>query len=307
MNGLSSPFRINIYPNIAYKKHGVPMQLDPSMSVEEFLLACSSKLKKVMQKAFNANGEEITDIAYITCDDDIYLTEGEELRECISNTHFQMSHKQSLDTDFKINLIVLGPAGVGKSSMIVRYIHRQFQDRYIPTVEATFNKVEKVGEETYEVSILDTSGAEEWQTLQYEYMSNKDAIILAYSVDNKDHLSAMEKCYQEIRYYNPHVPIALVANKIDLRKRAISTQEGEALAEKLGGAKYKEVSAKSGKNVVEFFQEVIVLAAKEKKMSIAKERETQYSSNGNGEEEIVEIQQPKRGWTSWLFDKCCLV
>jgi len=276
------------------------MHVDSNMSMDEFLQICSKKLKMHAKKVFTTNGEEISDTAYINQDSHIYLTEGEDLDQTIISAYFDLTRKKSMDTAYKINLIILGPPGVGKSSIIIRYVHQQFSDVYIPTVEATFNKVEKVDNETYDLSILDTSGAEEWATLQYEYMSNKDALILAYSIERKENLERVEKIYREIQYNNQEgIPIFLVANKSDLRKREISTAEGQALADKWK-IPYFEVSAKSGKNITELFFELTRVAA-------AGKFEQQRQEDTFEREPIEQSGDPKTGWSSWFFDKCCLV
>jgi GTPase KRas protein len=52
-------------------------------------------------------------------------------------------------------------------------------------------------------------------------------------------------------------PVVLCANKIDLEtKREVKKEEGQQLATKYG-AKYFEVSAKTGLNVEEAFRELI--------------------------------------------------
>ena len=169
---------------------------------------------------------------------------------------------------------------------------------YIPTVEAYFNKVEKVDNKTYEICILDTSGTEEWATLQVEYMSNKDAVILAYSVDKKDNLKDIEKVYQELRFNNPDIPIVLVANKIDLPRRKISTEEGEELAEKMK-CPYFEVSAKLNKNINDVFFDLIRTVSKLKPAHISKQ-----ISMGP---EPIQAENENEGWTKWFFSYCSLV
>jgi len=282
-------------------KNGTTLQIDSNMTMDEFFFACSNRLKMKTKRAFNTNGEEITDITYITQDDHIYLTDGDELQSSIINAYFDISHKKSLNTDFRINLIILGPPGVGKSSLIIRYVHQQFSDLYIPTVEAYFNKVEKVDDETYELSIVDTSGTEEWATLQYEYMSNKDAVLLAYSIERRENLEAIEKVYQELRLNNQDIPIVLVANKADLRKRCITTAEGQALADKMK-APYFEVSAKQNKNITELFFELIRTVAKKKK-----EYMPDSPRKSTEDDDEIKFQPSNKGWTAWFFDKCCLV
>ena len=168
---------------------------------------------------------------------------------------------------------------------------------YIPTVEAYFNKVEKVDNKTYEICILDTSGTEEWATLQVEYMSNKDAVILAYSVDKKDNLTDIEKVYQELRFNNPDIPIVLVANKIDLPRRKISTEEGEALAEKMK-CPYFEVSAKLNRNINDVFFDLI--------RTISKIKHIILKPMLNGPEDF-QHENENKGWAQWLFGYCCMV
>ena len=169
---------------------------------------------------------------------------------------------------------------------------------YIPTVEAYFNKVEKVDNKTYEICILDTSGTEEWATLQVEYMNNKDAVILVYSVDKKDHLKDIEKVYQELRFNNEDIPIVLIANKIDLPRRKITTEEGKALAGKMK-CPYFEVSAKLNKNINEVFFDLIRTVSEMKRMQMSKR--TSISS------ENIQTESEIKGWSQWLFSYCCMV
>jgi Fe2+ transport system protein B len=51
------------------------------------------------------------------------------------------------------------------------------------------------------------------------------------------------------------VIIALLANKVDLEERDITEIEGRELAER-NGINFKEVSAKTGANIQEFFKEI---------------------------------------------------
>jgi Ras family protein len=52
-----------------------------------------------------------------------------------------------------LNMIMLG-----KSSMVVQYVHNVFNDSYFPTIEGTYTKQLTFHGQVYEVEIIDTAG-----------------------------------------------------------------------------------------------------------------------------------------------------
>lgn len=158
----------------------------------------------------------------------------------------------------KINIAISGPAGVGKSSVVLQYVYKTFYGDYVPTIEDQYKKIEFMQGEQVEVNILDTSGTDEFIPLRHAWMANKDAIILCYSIEKENFLKEVEKFFQEISFANQFktVPIALVANKIDIKKRMITPEQGKEVADK-NGAKFFECSAKENQGVVEIFRSLI--------------------------------------------------
>mmetsp|Transcript_41568 Transcript_41568/g.36936 ORF Transcript_41568/g.36936 Transcript_41568/m.36936 type:complete len:179 (-) Transcript_41568:394-930(-) len=155
----------------------------------------------------------------------------------------------------KINVAIIGPASVGKSSIVVRYVYNTFSTEYIPTLQDHYTKTERVEDDVFKLNILDTSGTEDFVSVMVsEWMENKDGLILAYSVESPGFLKSLEAFVQKITYYDSEneIPKILIANKIDIKDREISEEDGEQFAKKMG-AEYVEVSAKNDYNVNEAF------------------------------------------------------
>ena len=73
----------------------------------------------------------------------------------------------------------------------------------------------------------------------------------------------LKKWYPEAQHYCPNVPIILVGNKMDLRndpypgiepRPAVTFEDGQAMAEKIGAFSYLECSAKNNEKVREVFE-----------------------------------------------------
>lgn len=52
----------------------------------------------------------------------------------------------------------MGSARCGKSSIINRFVEKDFEENYLPTIENFHRKVYKIRGEVYQLDILDRSG-----------------------------------------------------------------------------------------------------------------------------------------------------
>ena len=83
----------------------------------------------------------------------------------------------------KINLIVLGDAAVGKTSLLRRVDKRDFQPAHLKTIAVEFVKTEYFNEEDekrVEVKIWDTAGQEKFRNITYQFYRQADGIIVAF-------------------------------------------------------------------------------------------------------------------------------
>ena len=158
-------------------------------------------------------------------------------------------------------LITLGDSFAGKSCIIHRFIHDEFENLKntigveYSTKDCTFNGKE------IKLKIFDTSGQEHFKSITSNYYKKADGILFIFDLTRKETLKNIEDWIKEIRE-QPSVDIdkvgmVLLGNKSDLRKeKKIDLKEGIALANKLN-TKYFETSALSGYNIEKAFQYLV--------------------------------------------------
>jgi len=280
---LSSAINCTVFRNGDSLKQSQTISIPGTMTLKQFLEKCSMKLSMSAKRIFTmADGEEVTHIHLIAPDENLIITEGEEVNTNLLKNYYKHSMKHSTADEIlaTFNVAIIGPAGVGKSSIVVRYIYNTFSNEYVPTLEDQYSKFERVDDELYGINILDTSGTEDFFSLMHVWMLNKDALILTYSVEDKEHFKALEKFNQNVKHYDPNneIPKVIIANKVDLRRRMVTPEEGKAFAESMD-APYYETSAKLNKNVTEVFVNLIKMMKDKRKVALENERQREEREN----------------------------
>lgn len=161
--------------------------------------------------------------------------------------------------DYRV--VVFGAAGVGKSSLVLRFVRGTFRETYIPTVEDTYRQVISCDKNICTLQITDTTGSHQFPAMQRLSISKGHAFMLVYSVTSRQSLEELEQIYEQICQIKgdiQKVPIMLVGNKSDDTQREVDASEGEVLASKWK-CSFMETSAKMNYNVQELFQELLNL------------------------------------------------
>jgi len=154
-------------------------------------------------------------------------------------------------------IVINGNAGIGKSSLLVRFTEGIFEEQKMVTLDSEYKvkelkQFENTGKDI-RLQIFDTSGQEKFRTITSSYYRGAAGSLLVYDMTNKASFDALTGWFEDINRYLPDVPRIVVANKLDLEKnRVISTAQGEELAKK-ANAPFFETSAKVGDNVDEVF------------------------------------------------------
>ncbi|XP_020652241.1 GTP-binding protein Di-Ras2 [Pogona vitticeps] len=162
--------------------------------------------------------------------------------------------------DYRV--VVFGAGGVGKSSLVLRFVKGTFRDSYIPTIEDTYRQVISCDKSICTLQITDTTGSHQFPAMQRLSISKGHAFILVYSITSRQSLEELKPIYEQICQIKgdiDSIPIMLVGNKNDEdHNREVQTSAGEAMAKKWKCA-FMETSAKMNHNVKELFQELLNL------------------------------------------------
>lgn len=154
-------------------------------------------------------------------------------------------------------------------------------ETYDPTIEDSYRKQVVIDNQSCMLEVLDTAGQEEYTALLDQWIRDGEGFVLVYSITSRSTFTKIQKFYSHIQrvkesgnagsptipsYLGPQlspttptgpVPVMLVGNKSDkVTERAVSTQEGQALARELG-CDFVEASAKNCINVERAFYDVV--------------------------------------------------
>lgn len=164
-----------------------------------------------------------------------------------------------------IKNVTVGYVGAGKRSLLITYTTGKFPSEYTPTVFDNYQADGDMDGKKYQLGFFDTGGGEDYERLRPLSYPQTDVFTLLFDVSNSDERFNEIHSYwwAELHHHCPDVPIVLVASKIDLRKgdgsKTISKEEGQVMSERIGAAKYMEISSLENLGLNELYKEVITL------------------------------------------------
>ena len=149
-------------------------------------------------------------------------------------------------------IIILGNSGVGKTSLMERYVSARFQQQYKATIGADFStKDVQVGDDLVTLQIWDTAGQERFQSLGVAFYRGADACVLVYDVTEPASFAKVEQWRDEfIRSADirdpKDFPFLLLGNKadVDASRHAVNAAAVSQWCEAKGGVPHFEVSVR---------------------------------------------------------------
>ena len=157
----------------------------------------------------------------------------------------------------KLKIILLGEKGVGKTSLIDRYVSNKFN----AISKSTFGddikqkKIEVDKTLTVNLSISDTTNEEKLGQITKNYYLDAHGAIIVFDLTNENSFKRVKFWLNELDSKGPRdVVFCILANKADLTAdRVVKYEEAKELA---GDNLYYEVSAKTGNNVSLAFEQL---------------------------------------------------
>jgi len=161
-----------------------------------------------------------------------------------------------------LKVIILGDSGVGKTSLMNRYVNKKFSTQYKATIGADFvTKDVVVDDKLVTMQIWDTAGQERFQSLGVAFYRGADCCVLVYDVTAPSTFKSLDSWRDEFLIQasprDPeNFPFIVIGNKIDQENRAISTKRAQSWCQSKNNIPYFETSAKEAVNVESAFMTV---------------------------------------------------
>jgi small GTP-binding protein len=160
--------------------------------------------------------------------------------------------------DYNYKIILLGDGGVGKSSMIQRYVYDKFSIHTTPTIGvANTTKVVSVDGEKILLNIWDTAGQEKYRSMLNSSFRGCRAAIMVYDITNEVTFRNLDYWFEQIRTIGgENVKYLLIGNKADLESSRKVTQKAGMDMARNRNMLFMETSCVSNYNVERAFQEI---------------------------------------------------
>jgi len=177
------------------------------------------------------------------------------------------------ETDIMFKVCLFGDGGVGKTTLVNRYLTGVFKSNSTITIGVDFH-VKKLVVDGKRVSlqIWDFAGEDRFRFLLPSYVVGSSGGIFMYDITRYSSLKNFSDWITIFKrgYIGNHqqIPVIMVGGKLDLQyKRTVSSKEAYEMAKKHNLYGYIECSSKNGQNVEEIFYELAKLMIYRAKLS----------------------------------------
>lgn len=155
----------------------------------------------------------------------------------------------------KFKVVLLGEGRVGKTSILLRYIKGEYDDRQVSTLQASYlDKRLMVDNAKVQLSLWDTAGQERFHALGPIYYRDADGALLVYDITDDESFRKVRTWVKELRrIVGDDIDICIAGNKVDLqRNRKVSEEDAKKYAESVGATHFN-TSAKLNRGLEDVF------------------------------------------------------
>lgn len=175
---------------------------------------------------------------------------------------------KQLDTYQGYKIVIFGDGGVGKTTLITKYVSGVFNENTLMTIGVDFH-VKKLEIDNHKVSlqIWDFAGEDRFRFLAPLYLKGAEAGAFMFDLTRIQSLENVEAWMEVISETSPKLPIILIGGKLDITNtRAVSSDYAEDVVDAFNFSGYLECSSKTGENIDEIFTHLARIVLTKKKL-----------------------------------------
>jgi small GTP-binding protein len=151
---------------------------------------------------------------------------------------------------------LLGDMGVGKTSLVRRFVEGRFEEKYITTIGVNISR--KTVERPYgkmNMLIWDLAGSTGFDSFaKPSYMHGAAGALIVCDMTRRSSLTIAVEYARQVRILNPKIHLEFVFNKVDLvNEQAVSDDDVFSFSSSYGDGTFFRTSAKTGEQVEELF------------------------------------------------------
>ncbi|GAB5401029.1 MAG: Rab family GTPase [Aureisphaera sp.] len=114
-------------------------------------------------------------------------------------------------------IVLLGHFGVGKTSLLRRYVDDAFSEDYLVTVGVHVKKKDiSIGDETITLIIWDVEGNTSIDKARKSYLLGTHGFVYVFDITRPETYEQLENEFSYLKEHFPNVPVSLAGNKADL-------------------------------------------------------------------------------------------
>jgi len=153
-------------------------------------------------------------------------------------------------------ICLLGDFGVGKTSLVRRFVEDRFEDKYLTTIGVKISR--KTIERPYgsmNMLIWDLAGSTGFDSFTNpSYMQGTAGAAIVCDITRRETLTIVAEYARQARIMNPKIHLVFVCNKADLAgTRVISDPEIASVSSTFGDGTFFLTSARTGERVEDVF------------------------------------------------------
>jgi small GTP-binding protein len=104
----------------------------------------------------------------------------------------------------QVKVVLLGKSGVGKSSIVLRFVADNFKGDTDATIGASYlTKILSIGDTNIKFNIWDTAGQERYGPLARMYYRDADAAVLVYDITKNASFEGLKNWVEELSAHGP--------------------------------------------------------------------------------------------------------